>query len=417
VESVELFNCRLHALPSEEIVKIAYLLNTYPLPSTTFIRREILALEQQGVAVERFAARSWEGELIDSGDQLEKTKTKYLLEGNIAGLVTSIVSQAFRQPGKLVQAARVMATLCRVGGGVVRHVAYLMQAAYFADEAKKLNIKHVHAHFATNATAICLLSKVLGGPTYSFTVHGPDEFVDSSKLHFPIKVASAEFVSAISFYCRSQIALAARLKDLSKIMIVRCGIDLNDFPYEKNNLPETQSLVCVGRLCPQKGQVFFPEVVARLKADFPNLKLVLVGDGEDRSSIERQIAKLALQDMIHLVGWKSNADVREAICKSRGLLLPSYAEGLPVVIMEALALGRPVVSTYIAGIPELVTRDCGWLVPAGSADDIEAALRQLLALSNDEVNQKGESGRKRVERFHDIQKSAQLLKEKFSELA
>jgi colanic acid/amylovoran biosynthesis glycosyltransferase len=398
-------------------VKIAYLLNTYPLPSTTFIRREIHALEKQGVVVERFAARSWDGELIDSGDKLEKTKTKYLLEGNIAGLITSLASQAFLQPKKLLQAVGVMLSLWRAGGGVVRHVAYLMQASYFASAAKQQNIKHVHAHFATNATAICLLSKVLGGPTYSFTVHGPDEFVDSSKLHYPLKVGGAEFVSAISYYCRSQIALAARLDNLSKIEIVRCGLDLTDFLFEKDHLPETYSLVCVGRLCPQKGQVFLPDVVARLKAEFPNFKLTLVGDGEDRSAIERQIVALDVQEMIQLVGWKSNADVREAICASRGLLLPSYAEGLPVVIMEALALGRPVVSTYIAGIPELVTPDCGWLVPAGSVDDIEAALKQLLRLSNDEILQKGAVGRKRVERFHDVQESARLLKAKFSELA
>jgi colanic acid/amylovoran biosynthesis glycosyltransferase len=398
-------------------VKIAYLLNTYPLPSTTFIRREIHALEKQGVVVERFAARSWDGELIDSGDKLEKTKTKYLLEGNIAGLITSLASQAFLQPKKLLQAVGVMLSLWRAGGGVVRHVAYLMQASYFASAAKQQNIKHVHAHFATNATAICLLSKVLGGPTYSFTVHGPDEFVDSSKLHYPLKVGGAEFVSAISYYCRSQIALAARLDNLSKIEIVRCGLDLTDFLFEKDHLPETYSLVCVGRLCPQKGQVFLPDVVARLKAEFPNFKLILVGDGEDRSAIERQIIALDVQEMIQLVGWKSNADVREAICASRGLLLPSYAEGLPVVIMEALALGRPVVSTYIAGIPELVTPDCGWLVPAGSVDDIEAALKQLLRLSNDEILQKGAVGRKRVERFHDVQESARLLKAKFSELA
>jgi colanic acid/amylovoran biosynthesis glycosyltransferase len=398
-------------------VKIAYLLNTYPLPSTTFIRREIHALEKQGVVVERFAARSWDGELIDSGDKLEKTKTKYLLEGNIAGLITSLASQAFLQPKKLLQAVGVMLSLWRAGGGVVRHVAYLMQASYFASAAKQQNIKHVHAHFATNATAICLLSKVLGGPTYSFTVHGPDEFVDSSKLHYPLKVGGAEFVSAISYYCRSQIALAARLDNLSKIEIVRCGLDLTDFLFEKDHLPETYSLVCVGRLCPQKGQVFLPDVVARLKAEFPNFKLILVGDGEDRSAIERQIVALDVQEMIQLVGWKSNADVREAICASRGLLLPSYAEGLPVVIMEALALGRPVVSTYIAGIPELVTPDCGWLVPAGSVDDIEAALKQLLRLSNDEILQKGAVGRKRVERLHDVQESARLLKAKFSELA
>jgi colanic acid/amylovoran biosynthesis glycosyltransferase len=417
LESFELIYCGILALPDKEIVKIAYLLNTYPLPSTTFIRREIHALERQGVVVERFAARSWEGELIDPADKLEKDKTKYLLEGNIASLIVSTLKQACLGTSRFLQAFSVMYALWSAGGGIARHFAYLMQAIYFAKKAKQLEIKHVHAHFATNATAICLLSKVLGGPTYSFTVHGPDEFVDSSKLNFPLKVGGATFVSAISFYCRSQIALAARLNDLSKIVIVRCGLDLNDFPYSKDDVPETHSLVCVGRLCPQKGQVFFPEVAVRLKKDFPNFKLILVGDGEDRQVIERQIDTLNVQDVVYLVGWKSNADVRSAIRASKGLLLPSYAEGLPVVIMEALALGRPVVSTYIAGIPELVTPECGWLVPAGSIDDIEKALRELLSLSMEETQKRGAVGRTRVEEFHDIEKSARVLREKFSKLA
>jgi colanic acid/amylovoran biosynthesis glycosyltransferase len=398
-------------------VKIAYLLNTYPLPSTTFIRREIHALERQGVVVERFAARSWEGELIDPADKVEKDKTKYLLEGNIASLIVSTLKQACLGTSRFLQAFGVMYSLWSAGGGIARHFAYLMQAIYFAKKAKQLEIKHVHAHFATNATAICLLSKVLGGPTYSFTVHGPDEFVDSSKLHFPLKVGGATFVSAISFYCRSQIALAARLNDLSKIVIVRCGLDFNDFSYSKDDVPDAHTLVCVGRLCPQKGQVFFPEVAARLKKDFSKFKLILVGDGEDRQVIERQINTLKVQDVVQLVGWKSNADVRSAIRASKGLLLPSYAEGLPVVIMEALALGRPVVSTYIAGIPELVTPECGWLVPAGSIDDIEKALRELLSLSTEEIQKRGAVGRARVEEFHDIEKSARELREKFSQLA
>ncbi len=400
-----------------KIVKIAYLLNTYPLPSTTFIRREIQALEKQGVSVERFAARSWDGDLIDAADKIEKTKTNYLLEGNLPGLAGAAVLQFCFKPLTLLRAIRILFALWKAGGGGARHVAYLMQAIYFAKQAKRLEINHVHAHFATNATAICLLSKVLGGPTYSFTVHGPDEFVDSSKLNFPVKVGGAAFVSAISFYCRSQIALAARLNDLSKIVIVRCGLDLSDFPYSKQDLPDTQALVCVGRLCPQKGQVFFPEVAARLKDDFPSFKLVLVGDGEDRRLIEQQIVALDVKDVVQLVGWKSNAEVRSAIRASRGLLLPSYAEGLPVVIMEALALGRPVVSTYIAGIPELVTPECGWLVPAGSIDDIEKALRALLCLSTEEIKKRGAVGRARVEEFHNIEESARVLREKFSKLA
>jgi colanic acid/amylovoran biosynthesis glycosyltransferase len=394
-------------------LKIAYLLNTYPLPSTTFIRREILALEKLGVKIQRYAARRWEGGLVDEQDLLEEKRTHYLLTGNLKGLLSAFALSTLQNPKGMQDAARICYKLWRSGGGVARHLAYLLEACYFMRAAKREGITHVHAHFATNAAAVCLLSKLLGGPSYSFTVHGPDEFVDSTNLSYPLKVEHAKFVAAISYYCRSQIALAAKLTDLSKIVIVRCGLDLEDFPLQASE-PLSSNLVCVGRLCPQKGQVFFPELVARLRPEFPELRLTLVGDGEDREKIQTQIAALNVADMITLVGWQSNTEVRSHIRAGRALLLPSYAEGLPVVIMEALALGRPVISTYIAGIPELVTPDCGWLVPAGSIDDLERVVRELLNTKETTCLQKGVNGRKRVEQFHDISVSAQTLAQQFS---
>ena len=145
-------------------------------------------------------------------------------------------------------------------------------------------------------------------------------------------------------------------------------------------LPDAPRLVCVGRLAEQKGQLVLVQAAARLRDQGVPFELVLVGDGPMRAEIERLIARLDLGGHIRIAGWLDGAGVRREILASRALVLPSFAEGLPVVLMEALALGRPVISTYVAGIPELVRpRIDGWLVPPGSVEDLAEALREALA--------------------------------------
>lgn len=122
-----------------------------------------------------------------------------------------------------------------------------------------------------------------------------------------------------------------------------------------------------------------------------------MGDGELRSEIESLIKQYQLENTIEITGWASGDAVQKQILASRAMILPSFAEGLPVVIMESLALGRPVLSTYVAGIPELVEPNiCGWLVPAGSIDALVTAMQTVLQTSNQELEQMGQAGAKRV---------------------
>lgn len=393
-------------------MRVAYLLNTYPAPSGTFIRREIEALEEIDVAVTRFAVRRFAGPLVEPADIRDAGRTHYLLEGNLAGLFAAALRELFTNPAGIGRALPIWRTLLRnAGGGFVRHVAYLMQAAALRQAAARLGVRHVHAHYSNNAAAVAMLSRQLGGPRFSFTAHGPDEFVEAPRLSFPIKIEQAAFVVAISDYCRNLLAgLAGSDEAAAKIHIARCGIDLSRFEVAPPIAAENQTLVCVGRLCPQKGQVHIPAAVAALKPRFPALKVVLVGDGESRAEIESEIARHGVGREVVLRGWASNDEVRQAIAESRALLLPSYAEGLPIVIMETFALGRPVISTTIAGIPELVDAECGWLVTPGDHDQLIAAIGAALAAEPAQIARMGQEGRRRVERLHDLRRLARELK-------
>ena len=399
-------------------MKIAYLLNSYPITSTTFIRREIAALEADGVEVVRYAARRWDGELVDPTDIAEQARTIYLLSGNLSALFRGVAVELLTNPLRLARAWLTTVRLWRnAHGGFARHVAYLLQGIYFKQQASRECISHVHAHFATNATSIALLSRLLGGPSYSFTSHGPDEFENSERLSFDIKMKHAVFIAAISNFCRVQLVRASTWDYWSKIEIVHCGLAIEEFPDASAANPHSEVFVNVARFNSQKGLLLIPAALALLRKDFPALKVVLIGDGEERARLEAEIARHRVADMLELRGWQSNAQVRRAIVESRALLLPSFAEGLPVVIMEAFALGRPVIATYIAGIPELVDSDCGWLAPAGDVDALVAAMRAALDASPQRLADMGREARRRGVERHDVAKSARQLKGLFARLA
>ena len=397
--------------------KIAYFMNSYPMTSTTFIRREIEALERGGLSITRYAVRHWDGQLVDPDDINEQKKTQYLLTQNTIGLLTGFLLELFTNPAGIIRALGPWFTLIRnARGGIVRHFAYLLQAASLRRRSKLDRIDHIHVHFATNATAVAMLSRIMGGPSYSFTVHGPDELADAPLLSFPSKIKHAAFVAAITHFCKSQLIRFSSIQYSSKIEIVHCGLELSHFT--KTTIPQNNTFVCVGRLCPQKGQAQLPAAVAALKDDYPDLKVILVGDGESREEVKSEMIRHNVQRHFDMLGWLGNERVRELLTEGKMLLLPSYAEGLPVVIMEALALGRPVISTYIAGIPELVDEQCGWIIPAGSQEALVNALREAMTASSENLSAMAETGRVRIEVAHNIDTEAaklQLLFQKATE--
>jgi colanic acid/amylovoran biosynthesis glycosyltransferase len=393
-------------------MRIGYLMNSYPMTSTTFIRGEIEALEEMNVEIKRYAIRHWDQKLVDPKDIAESARTEYLLSGNAARLIVQLFTEICTNLFGLMRTLGPwLAQLRHSDGSLVKHVAYLMEAIRLRRLTKRDRIPHLHVHFSTNSAAVAMLTKLLGGPSYSFTAHGPDEFHDRSSGGLYLKIKHADFVVAISNFCKVQLVSHSAMDFWNRIHIVRCGIQFDELAASAELFDGNQTLVCVGRLCVQKGQLLLPAAAALLRADFPGLKIVLIGDGPIRAQLEQLIAQHGVGEVIELRGWQSNVEVRATMLKSRALLLPSFAEGLPVVIMEALALGRPVISTYIAGIPELVDPGCGWLVPSGSEPELATAIRLALVADVPHLRELGLEGRRRVARNHDIRTNAGQLRE------
>jgi glycosyltransferase involved in cell wall biosynthesis len=231
------------------------------------------------------------------------------------------------------------------------------------------------------------------------------------------KIARAAFVVAVSEYGRSQLYRWSAYPDWHKIHVVHCGVDASFLTGEPPELADTARLVCVGRLAEQKGQLLLIEAASRLKRDGVRFEIILVGDGGMREEIESQIARHGLSEQVRITGWKTNTEVRDEILASRAMILPSFAEGLPVVVMEALALRRPVISTYVAGIPELVdVAKCGYLVPAGSVEELARAMKEVLGTSVEVLRAMGREGARRVAERHDACVEARKLSRLFRAL-
>jgi len=390
---------------------LAYLVNSYPMPSLTFIRREIAALEADGIPVVRYAVRDLDLPRLDPEDQAEHDRTRRLLDAGASGLAGATLATLVTRPRHLLRALRATVRLGRASerGGAV-HLVYLAEACLLRQWAARDDVGHIHVHFGTNGATVALLAHLLGGPTYSITIHGPEEFDAPGGLALGEKVHHADFVAAITNYARSQLWRWARPEDWSKIHIIHCGLDDGFLLHEPADPPTAPRLVSIGRLTAQKGQLVLVDAIGELRRRGSDVHLTLIGDGELRGLVEARIAKLGLGEQIELAGWRSGADVRDALVASRALVLSSFAEGLPVVIMEALALERPVVSTTIAGIPELVRQgESGWLVPAGSVPALADALEEVLAAAPAELKRMGAAGARRVAEDHDVRIEARRL--------
>lgn len=401
---------------AEPLLKIAYLVNTYPRGSQTFIRREILALERLGWDIHRFALRSDRAALVDPADMAEDARTEHILELGAGKLALSALDWMVRHPKGT---ARALAMALRCGtegagktpgtGGWLRHMIYLAEAAHLARRCHDLRLPHLHAHFGTNSATVAMLSSMMGGPGYSFTVHGPEEFDAPRALSLGAKADQAVFTVAISSFGRSQLYRWAAPETWLRLHVVHCGIEPWRFPDPAPMPQGGPHLVAIGRLSEQKGFALLIEAMARVAPSLPNLHLTLVGDGALRPQIEAAIARHDLSRHVTLTGWLDEARVREALSAAQALIVPSFAEGLPVVIMEAMAAGRPVIATAIAGVPELVTPETGWLVPAGDASALAQAIGDLAATPVDRLAQMGHAARQRVLDRHDINREAEKL--------
>jgi colanic acid/amylovoran biosynthesis glycosyltransferase len=393
-------------------LRIAYFINHYPKVSHSFVRREILALERQGFVVQRIALRGWRDSLPDEEDRQEQKRTHYVLREGLWGLLLPMVRAMLRTPSRFFAVAALAVKMSRNSDRPLPyHLIYVAEACRILEWLVGFGSVRLHAHFGTNSAEVAMLVRALGGPPYSFTVHGPDEFLRPIGLEEKIRRSS--FVVAISNFGRSQLFLRCRHADWPKVKIVHCGLE-KSFYEDASPTRGPPRLICVGRLCEAKGQLLLIEAAALLADKGIAFELVLVGDGSMRQEIEDLVQKCELGARVRITGWISSSEVREEILAARALVLPSFAEGLPVVIMEAMALRRPVLSTYVAGIPELVRHGQeGWLVPAGAVKELAEAMEACLASPIDDLRRLGDAAQSRVLVRHCADTEAGKLAELF----
>jgi colanic acid/amylovoran biosynthesis glycosyltransferase len=393
-------------------MRIAYLINQYPKVSHTFIRREIQALERKGISVMRISVRGWNDPLVDAEDAKEREQTRYVLKEGALPLIVAFFRLLLRHP---ISAFRALGLEFRMARHSDRplpvHLIYIAEACQVLLWLEDAKITHLHAHFGTNSAEVAMLVHILGGPPWSFTVHGPEEFDKPYQIGLAEKIRRASFVVAISSYGRSQLFRQVPHSYWPKIHVVHCGLDedfLNIAPL--NARPQSRRLVCVGRICEQKGQLLLLEAARLLAAKGLDFELVLAGDGEMRADAEQFIALHQLTSRVRITGWITGTEVRNELLAARALVLPSFAEGLPVVIMEAMALQRPVISTFVAGIPELVIPgQHGWLVPAGDVFALMTVMHICLSSADEEVIKMGQSAQRQVQIRHNAAQQADKL--------
>jgi colanic acid/amylovoran biosynthesis glycosyltransferase len=392
-------------------MRIAYFSNQYPGVTHTFIRREIRALESLGLEIVRYALRPGK-DLVDVDDRIEVKRTRYILSAGIGEILSCCVLMLLVETVNVAMAIRDAISMgWHSDRGILRHLAYIVEAAILARWCRRDGVQHLHAHFGTNSAAIAMLASRMARIPYSFTAHGPDEFERATLLSLDVKLERSSFAVCVSSFGRSQLMRWSHPVQWGKIAVVHCGVDSAFLRNPEQLPPHAPRLVCIGRLCEQKAQVVLVAAARKLHEAGIDLEVVLAGDGPMRSDVEKAIQCAGMQGKISILGWANSEQVKMELAGARALVLASFAENMPVVIMEALAMGRPVISTYVAGIPELVQPGkTGWLVPAGDEIALAEAMREALTASVERLAEMGAAGRLHILEHHDALKEAVKLK-------
>jgi glycosyltransferase involved in cell wall biosynthesis len=358
---------------------LAYLTSQYPAASHTFIRREIEALREQGWRIDTFSVRPpGSDETASEADRSEADQTFYILRQSLFTFGGAHVAALLTQPLAYFRTFGLALTHRAPGArGLFLGFAHFVESVLLARELRKRGIAHLHNHFANSAATVGLLATKFLGIRWSFTMHGISETDYPAGLMLGRKIEAADLVACVSYFGRAQ---GMRLVDPSnwdKMHVIRCGVPFERLPSKQTG--ERRTIVCVGRLSPEKGQTGLLRAFAQLRASHPDLTLRLVGDGPDRDALERLSDELNVTDAVTFAGRLPERDTLLEIARADLLVLPSFMEGLPIVLMEAMALGVPVIASRVAGIPELVVDGkTGLLFAPSNWDELAQCIARLL---------------------------------------
>jgi glycosyltransferase involved in cell wall biosynthesis len=389
--------------------RVAYLTGEYPAVSHTFILREVLALRQLGVEVKTASVRRTGPEHHRGEAEKEAARTTFYLLAAARSPATLLGAQI----AALSHPKRYFATLARAWAlrapglrAALYQLFYFVEATILARWLKANGIGHLHNHFAGPSASVSMLAARLAEIPYSFTLHGPADLAEPARWKLGEKIAEARFVACISHYARSQAMLLSDPAHWEKLKIVHCGVEPD--LYERDRVATDDPrlhLVFVGRLAPVKGLRVLIEALKTHGGR--DVRLTIVGDGTERGALEALAASLG--NMVRFTGYLSQDEVADLLATADAFALPSFAEGVPVVLMEALAAGLPVIATRITGVPELVEDGvAGFLVSPGDAHALADAIGRLAALP-DRGRGMGAAGRARVQAEFDIAREAARL--------
>ncbi len=390
--------------------RIAYLTGWYPAVSLTFILREIEALRAQGMDIETCAIRQTAPDQHRGpAEQAAAASTFYVLRAaRSPRVLAGSLTYAARRPAALWRMIRLAAKTTPGGLRAALYQAfYAVEAIILARHLHARDITRIHNHFTGASCTVAMLASELSGIPFSFTLHGPTDLLEPGQIHLRDKIARADLVACISHYARSQAMLHSDPRHWDKLRIVHCGVnpELYDRPDRAGS---GLHFVFVGRIAPVKGLRVLLQAVELARKTAPDLHLTIVGDGPDMGAIRALAAPLG--EAVRLTGYQSQAEVAEILSTADAMVLPSFAEGVPVVLMEMLASGKPVIATQVAGVSELVQDGVnGRIVAPGDAQGLAAALVDFARLAPEARAAMGAAGQVKVRAEFDIHKEAAWL--------
>ena len=387
--------------------RIAYLTSRFPAVSHTFILREVEALRDMGFEICTCSIRRpGPEELQGAAEQAAAGCTFYVLSAaRNPWTLLAAQAQLLTRPKRYFSALWLALKTGSPGlRALVYQLFYFAEATILARHLQQQNVRHLHNHFADVSANVAMLTAELADIPFSYTLHGPIVLYEPKRWRLDAKTARARFVACISHFARSQAMYFSDPEHWPKLRIVHCGVTPELYDRPATSKEAGTHMVFVGRLAPIKGVRVLLEAFETARQTRPDLTLSLVGDGDDRAHLEKVAAPLG--SSVRFLGYRSQDEVADILANADALVLPSFAEGLPVVLMEALAAGKPVVCTQVAGVSELVEDGVnGYLVPAGDAESLADRIGRI---SDDPGRSRrmGEAGRTKVKEEFNVRKEA-----------
>lgn len=367
--------------PDSSEIRLAYLTSQYPAASHTFIRREVEALREVGWTIDTFSVRApGGGEAVSEADRSEADRTFYILKQSAGAFLAAQLAELFSRPGSYLRTFGLALSHRAHGGrGLLLGIAHFAESVLLARELRKRGVPHLHNHFANSAATVGLLASRLLGIRWSFTMHGISETDYPAGLMLGRKIEAADLVVCVSWFGRAQGMRLVGPREWDKMHVIRCGLPFDRIPLKSPAEAGKKTIICVGRLSPEKGQAGFLRAFAKLRSSHPELALRLVGDGPERAGLEALAQELGVSDAVTFAGRLPENETLAEIARADLLVLPSFMEGLPIVLMEAMAVGVPVIASRVAGIPELVEDGVtGLLFTPSNWDELASRIDRLL---------------------------------------